>query len=164
MKFSFRATIYKVGINPCVKVPKAITNKMFPVKGYIPVTGKINKHPFRQTLCPVKGEAFRLYVNGPMLKGGNVAVGDAARFTLQQNFKPRPEKNASMPKQLKKALTESDLTADFNSLTASRKKDILKYLNALKAEETIDLNISKIIGQLKKLRDNPDKKKIVRIP
>lgn len=41
MKFSFTATIYKVGINPCVDVPLRITTKMTATKGYIPVKGKL---------------------------------------------------------------------------------------------------------------------------
>lgn len=41
MSFSFKAKIYKVGINPCVDVPNNITRKINK-KGYIPVKGTIN--------------------------------------------------------------------------------------------------------------------------
>jgi hypothetical protein len=163
MKSGFKAKIYKVGINPCVKVPFSITEKMKPVKGYIPVTGTINQHSFKQTLCPVKGAEYRLYVNGPMLKGGLTKVGEIARFTIAQNFKPRPEKDASMSKPLKAELTRHSLSKEFESLTAARKKDILKYLNSLKTEETLVRNIARVIAQLQKLKSDPSKKD-VRIP
>jgi hypothetical protein len=88
MPFSFTATICKAGINPCVPVPQRITDKMLPTKGYIPVTGKINGHAFVQTLVPVKGEEYRLYVNGPMLKGGKAKNGDTAKFVIEQNLHP----------------------------------------------------------------------------
>lgn len=163
MGSGFNAKIYKVGISPCVKVPFSITEKMKPEKGYIPVTGTINKHTFKQTLCPVKGAEYRLYVNGPMLKGGLTKVGEIARFTIKQNFKPRQEKDASMSKPLKSELNRHNLSKEFESLTASRKKDILKYLNSLKTQETLARNIARVIAQLQKLKSDPSKKD-VRIP
>ncbi len=153
----FKARIYKVGINPCVEVPPSITKKMKPVKGFIPVTGKINGHTFTQTLVPVKDSPYRLYVNIPMLKGGKAAVGEVATFTLKQDFADR-KIDYSMVPALKKELTAHKLTAAFNALTASRKKDILKYLGSIKTKETLDKNIAKVIAQLKGSQSN------VRIP
>jgi hypothetical protein len=114
MKFRFQATIYKVGINPCVKVPSSITDKMTPIKGYIPVKGKIEAHSFRHNLCPVKNAEYRLYVNGPMLKGANVEVGQTVRFILEQNFKPPAAvKDFPMHKALKKQLDHHGLHPAF---------------------------------------------------
>ena len=84
MIHSFKSKIYKVGINPCVKVPAHITANMNATKGYIPVSGKIEGHPFEQTLCPIKNDLYRLYVNGPMLKGANVKVGQTVKFSIEQ--------------------------------------------------------------------------------
>ena len=67
MAFTFKAVIYKVGINPVVDVPVRITKKLIATKGYIPVKGSINGFAFHQTLCPVKDAPPRLYVNGPMM-------------------------------------------------------------------------------------------------
>src|SRR5688572_17393013 len=88
MKFSFDAKIYKVGINPCVKVPKKITDQMVPVRGYIPVKGKIERYTFTQTLVPIKDAPFRLYVNGSMLKGADVSVGDTVHFYSGTGCRP----------------------------------------------------------------------------
>jgi hypothetical protein len=153
----FKATIYKVGINPCVEVPASVTARMKPIKGYIPVSGKINGHPFTQTLVPVKDGPYRLYVNIPMLKGGKVKVGDVASFTLKQDSSNRSREYSMVPA-LKKALTSHDLTRQFDNLTASRKKDILKYLGSIKTEDTLMKNINKVIVQLKQAKTN------VRIP
>jgi hypothetical protein len=92
MKFTFRAKIYKVGINPCVKVPQRITSQMTPRRGYIPVRGEIDGHPFEQTLVAVKNESYRLYVNGLMLKGSGARVGGTSQFAItkrQPNGKTR---------------------------------------------------------------------------
>jgi hypothetical protein len=164
MKFSFEAKIDKVGINPCVEVPFGVTAKMKSVKGYIRVKGEINTHPFKQTLVPVKGAEHRLYVNAPMLKGGNAAVGDTAKFVLEPDTTPRKKKNVSMVPLLKKKLILHKLSDTFDRLTASRKKDILSYLNSLKTDEALKRNVEKVITQLKKQKTDPDKSMNVRIP
>ncbi len=146
MQFSFTATIKKAGINPCVSVPAHISCKMKPVKGYIPVKGKIGSYSFIQTLIPVKNEGYRLYVNGPMLKGARVEVGDAVKFIIEQNTEPSV---IPMLPLFKKELEVHKLLPAFYTLTPFRQKEILKYLNNLKTEEALTRNIAKVIGQLK---------------
>ena len=150
MKFSFAAKIYKVGINPCVKVPKTITDKMKPTRGFIPVKGKIENHSFTQTLVPIKSAPFRLYVNGPMLKGADVKVGQTVTFTIEQDPSPKSRKVAMHP-QFRKALQAHHLMSEFKKLSPSRQKEILRYLNYLKTEETLKKNIEKVIRGLKKI-------------
>ncbi|HMK03334.1 MAG TPA: YdeI/OmpD-associated family protein [Ferruginibacter sp.] len=147
MKFSFGATIYKVGINLCVDVPLNITKKMTVAKGYIPIKGKIKNHFFQQTLVPIKNAAYRLYVNGPMLKCSNTKLGDNVKFIIEQDTEPRTE---AMRVELKKELNNNNLLSTFNKLTAGRQKEILRYLNNLKTAEAQARNIDKIISQLKK--------------
>ncbi|MFT3909053.1 MAG: YdeI/OmpD-associated family protein [Ferruginibacter sp.] len=148
MKFSFSAKIYKVGINPCVDVPLPITEKMVPAKGYIPVKGKIKAHLFTQTLVPIKNASYRLYVNGPMLKGANAKVGDELKFIIEQDLAPITAEQIPMPKELKKQLTEKKLLAKFKALTPYRQKEILRYLNYLKTEEAVLRNVEKVVAQL----------------
>lgn len=149
--FLFTATIYKTGINLCVDVPGKVSAKMKPVKGYIPVKGMINKHPFVQTLVPVKDGPYRLFVNGPMLKASGVALGDKVKFTIEQNFDTREE---PFPVLFKKALTANSLAEEFDKLSASRRKEVLRYLNNLKTKESLARNIEKVIVQLQKKDDN----------
>lgn len=151
MEFTFRAKIYKVGINLCVKVPTRITNTMKPTKGYITVTGKIEGHPFDQTLVPVKNEPYRLYVNGLMLKGAGVGLGQTVSFTLEQSFKPK-KYNVAMPKEFKSRMVEQDLFPTFKALIPSRRKEILKYLNYLKTTEARERNMRKILDELRKIK------------
>lgn len=147
MEFSFKSRIYKVGINPCVEVPSKITAKLHPTRGYIPVSGKINKYPFKQTLVPVKGALYRLFVNGEMLKGTGLKVGDTAHFSIEQDFDPR---EVSMPKEFKAQLKAEGVFEKFSNLTPSRQKEILKYLTYLKSEEARQRNMLKVISQLKR--------------
>lgn len=147
MPSTFKAKIYKVGINPCVKVPKAITNEMTPMKGYIRVKGKIENHSFTQTLVSVRGEGYRLYVNGPMLKGASVTLGDTVTFSLEQNNAKKEIE--PMPVLLRKALDRHKVIAVFNALSLHRQKEIKKYLNNLKSKEAVVRNVARIIAGLK---------------
>jgi hypothetical protein len=149
MPFTFKAKIYKVGINPCVKVPTRITDAMEPVKGYIPIKGKIENHSFRQTLVPVKGAPYRLFVNGLMLKGANVKLGQTVRFTIEQNFQSR-KREFPLLSAFKTELDKHWLFPEFKKLTPHRQKEILKYLNYLKTEAALQRNMAKVIAQLKK--------------
>lgn len=126
-------------------------------KGRIYIKGKINGFDFTKTLMPTRNSNHRLYVNGVMMKGGNTALGQIAVFEIEQSTK-QVEKEYPMPDQLAKLLDKYKLAKDFDSLTASRKKDILKYLSYVKTDATLLKNIDKVIRQLK------NKVKNVRIP
>jgi hypothetical protein len=154
MKFSFEAEIYKAGINPCVKVPARISARLTATKGYIPIRGTINGHAFQQTLVPVKNEDYRLYVNGPMLKGAAAKLSDTAKFTIEQDHSPRSLETYPLPKELKKVLSENKLMPAFKQLTPSRQKEVLRYLGALKTKEALWKNIDKLINGLKKAGTN----------
>lgn len=154
MKHSFKAKIYKVGINPCVKVPNTITAKLNVTKGYIPVKGTIQGYFFQQTLCPIKNEEFRLYVNGPMLKGGNIKVGQIANFLIEQDTLDR-NKNVSIPEAFKKKLEENNLLAVFEQLAPFRQKEISRYLGNLKTEDAVAKNINKMIRVLQGKDSSP---------
>lgn len=155
--YSFKAKIYKTGINWAVDVPAKISDKLEKEKGYIRIKGTINDFEFKHTLVPVKNAEHRLFVNGIMMKGGNTEIGKIAAFKIEQN-KTKLVEEYPVPSLLKKIMKEENLTKDFNALTATRIKDILKYLFYIKTEETMKKNINKVIQQLHK------KEKNVRIP
>lgn len=157
MKHTFKAKIYKIGINWCVDVPTETTELLTAKKGRINIKGKINGFEFTKTLMPVKNGPYRLFVNKAMMKGGKTALGEVATFEIEQDNK-KVNKEYPIPLQLIKRLKKEDLTKEFDNLTSSRKKAILKYLNYVKTEETLLKNIDKLITQLK------NKEKNVRVP
>lgn len=157
MELEFKAEIYKVGINACVDVPEKVTDKMKSQNRNIKVKGNINGFEFSKHLVPVKNKPYRLFVNIPMLKGGQTKPGQIAKFKLEQDLNAE-KKNYPMPKMLNQKLKDKKLTADFNNLSESRQKDILKYLNYIKTEKTLKKNIGKLIEKLEQ------KEKNIRIP
>jgi len=149
MRQKFKAKIYPVGINWCVDVPSSVSGKLKPVKGYIRIKGTINNYEFTQTLVPVKGSLYRLFVNGIMMKGGSTALGEIAVFHIEQNEEEKIE-TYLMPLKLEKALIKEHLVKEFDALTPFIKKEILKYLNKVKTEVTFDRNLNNLILQLKR--------------
>ena len=152
--YRFKAEIYKTGINYCIDVPEHITSEMTATKGYIKIKGTVNKFLFKKSLVPVKNGLYRLFVNIPTLKGANTAVGKTADFEIEQDFEV-VNKEYPVPKMLTEQLRKGKLIEDFNNLTKSRKKNILKYMSFIKTEETLQKNIVKLISQLNNNEKNP---------
>jgi len=146
---SFSARILKIGINPYVGVPEDVLNALFKqadkTKGPIQVRGTINGKRFQQTLVKYQG-AWRLYINGEMRQAAEIDVGDEAHIKIEYDPVPRIE---SAPPKFEAALSKSKTAkAAFESLRPSRQKEILRYLNSMKTESSLDRNIEKVIQHL----------------
>lgn len=146
---SFSARIFKIDINPVVDVPEDVLNELLrragKTKGPIPVKGKLNGKPFIQTVVKYRG-AWRLYLNTPMRKAAGVDDGDMANVELDFDSKPR---TILMHPELAKALAENKRAkAVFEKLIPSRKKEIVRYLNSMKTDESVKRNIKKILQHL----------------
>jgi hypothetical protein len=148
----FSAKVYKLGVNPCVDVPQRVS-RAFGKRGYVPVKGALNGHAIRATLVPKGGGRHRLYLNGDMRQRAGVEVGDRVDLVLDLDTRPR---SVPMPKELAAALRQNrNARAAFESLPASRQKEILVYLNWLKRPETLQRNIDKVVaGLLKQAGDD----------
>ena len=146
---SFSAKIYKIGINPYMGVPEVVLNRLFKqagkTKGPIPVRGTINGKRFIQTLVKYQG-TWRLYINGEMCQAAGVDVGDQAHIKIE--FDPVPRKEG-MPSKLIDALSRNKpAKTAFEKLTPSRQKEILRYLNNMKTETSLERNVEKVIRHL----------------
>jgi hypothetical protein len=145
---TFKATIYRIGINLVVDVPSKVTKKLTATRGQIKVQGTINDFPFHTTLMPVKDKPYILYVNTPMLKGTDVVEGDAVKFSIAQDLE-HYEYYYPMPAILARKLESEKLLKQFEGLTMSRRKDILKYLSYVKTEETLLKHVLTLLQRLK---------------
>lgn len=146
---SFSARIFKIGINPYVLLPAAVLKDLFIAagrdKGPIPVRGTLNGHAYLQTLVKYSGK-WRLYLNGPMRTAAGIDVGDIANVEIE--FDP-DERILSMHPKLADALQKQQKArAVFDELTPSRQKEIIRYINSLKSDESVERNIQKALGFL----------------
>lgn len=143
---SFSGKIYKIGINPYVLLPVAVLKEIFKEagrdKGPVPVKGTVNHHPFTQTLVRYSGK-WRLYINMPMLKGAGTAVGDTVNISVSFDA---AERITPMHPKLKLALQKNkEAYAVFKQLPAYLQKEIMRYINNLKSEVSVDTNVKKAI-------------------
>jgi len=87
-----------------------------------------------------------LYLNGPMRKAAGKDVGDL--IDIHIDFDPKPRTTPIHPK-LKKAFKENPTAKQaFEKLSPSHQKEILRYINFLKSEESVDKNVQRAIAHL----------------
>ena len=158
---AFRAEIFIIGVIPYVTRPSALLQAVMKAakkeRGPIPVRLCINKIYFTQTLVKYAGE-WRLYLNGPMRKAAGKDVGDHITIAIEYDA---AERVTPLHPQLQEALTKNKEAKDkFESLPPSRQKEIARYINNLKSEETVERNVERavefLLGKSRFVgRDNP---------
>lgn len=146
---SFSAKIFKIGINPYVLLPYTVLKALFKQagkeKGHIPVKGTVNGYEFTQTLVKYSGK-WRLYLNTPMRTGSSTDVGDKVSLTIE--FDPS-DRTVPMHPKLQLALQKNKkANTVFLQLPPSHQKEICRYINFLKTDESINRNIEKAINFL----------------
>jgi len=147
---TFSAPIVVIGINPCVVVPDTILKKLMEdagkAKGPIPVRGTLNGKKFKQTVVKYSG-AWRLYLNTPMRQGAGIDTGDTARIRIEFDRVPRA---VPMHPRLALALRRNRrASAAFRRLPPYRRKEILRYLNALRTADAVSRTIKRVLRHLK---------------
>ena len=149
MKYRFEAKLDIIVGNPFVFVPAEILESIFQdagkSRGPIPVCGRLNDKKYKQTLVKYSGD-WRLYVNMVMLKNSPNRIGEQVAVEIE--FDPRERIEPWHPR-LKKALDEnSEAKKVFANLSASRQKEIKRYINQLKTETAIDRNVVRAVNFL----------------
>lgn len=144
----FSAKIYRLGVNPCVDVPIAVSKKLNQA-GIVPVAGTINGQAFRANLVPRKGGGHRLFINSEMRKAAGAGDGDTVKIELTLDARPR---EIPLPAELEEALRENDLLDTFRHLTPSDQRIALAYLSEAKKEETMLRRLDLLVRRLAERR------------
>ena len=146
---SFKAEIKIIGINPFVFVPKHILKNIFVEagkdKGYIPICGMVNEKEYVQTLLKYQGD-WRLYINTTMLPNSPKRIGELIKVTIKLDTQDRTIK--PNPKLVKAFDENKEAKNVFDKLTASKQKEIIRYISFLKSDVSIGKNIEKVVGFL----------------
>ena len=145
----FKADLQIIGINPFVSVPEEILTALFAAAGKstspIPIRGTLNGKPYQQTLVKYRG-AWRLYVNLKMLKDSPRRIGEMV--TVAVEFDPVSREVEPDPR-LTAALAENpEARLVYESLPASLRQEIIRYISNLKTEVSVDRNVRRAIGFL----------------
>jgi hypothetical protein len=150
----FPATVHRIlgstprTLNPCVDVPEAIAVKLQAEarkNQSLPVRASVKGEPFKAHVVRYRG-AWRLYLNTPVRKRAGIVVGERVDVSLR--FDP-VRRRQSMPPAFARALAGNPRAkAAFAGLAPYRRKEILRYLGALKQAETLKRNIERTLRHL----------------
>lgn len=143
---AFSAKIKIIGINPYVLLPDLVLDEIFVQanknRGPIPVKVFFGESEFLQNLVKYSGK-WRLYLNGDMRMAAGKDVGDTVEIQIEFDDE---ERITPMPLKLKIALENNQKAkAVFERLSASRRKEIMRYINNLKSVESVDRNILRAV-------------------
>ncbi|MBO6184270.1 MAG: YdeI/OmpD-associated family protein [Chryseobacterium sp.] len=149
MKNQFTAKLEVIGINPFVFLPDEILNEIFETSGKnkspIPAKGTVNGKEFKQNLMKYLGE-WRLYINLTMLKDSPKRIGEMIEIFVEFDSSDR---TILIHPNLDKAIKENPVALqNFEKLTPSRRLELIRYINNLKTEASIQRNIEKIVRHL----------------
>ena len=149
MTHAFSARLQIIDGNPFVAVPGPILLAIFEQAGTdkspIPIKGTVNGKPYIQTLVKFRGD-WRLYINMKMLKNSPQRIGETVDMTVA--FDPVKREELPNPAFLAALDDCPEAKEVFDSLSPSFRKEILRYLNALKNEDSLTRNITRAINFL----------------
>jgi hypothetical protein len=154
----FAAKIQKIWIMRCVDVPRDVSKAIRSVADgdplHVPVHGWIEGLPFKSTLVPRGGGAYRLHVHSRIWRRLRIDAGAAVEVTLLVDMEPR---EAVLPPDLAAGLADVPRAlAVFNTLTVALRRQIVQYVDAAKQvrtrEKRVQLVVRRMLGRARKRR------------
>jgi hypothetical protein len=149
----FAANIYKVGLIRYVDVPREVSKK-FGRSPHVPVIGTVEGVPVRTTLVSRGKASYRMAIHGDIRKKLRVDSGAVVEVAIELDEESRePE----LPPALVLALRNAPKAQRrFRAITTALRRQIVRYLMAVKSQETLERRVSKFVVRWE--RENPMKK------
>jgi hypothetical protein len=143
-----------VGVNPYVEVPAEHIARLRPgSRKPVPVLVRINRGPtvpWRTNLMPTGDGSFRLYLHGQMRATANVEVGDEVRVELAVDHDYVSSPPHPMPQWFQAALdADSRVNGNWLKLSPSQRKEVVRYLGALKSPDARERNLQRALSVLR---------------
>lgn len=140
----FIAELEIIDGNPFVSLPQSALDDLFEAagrsKGPIPVKGTVNAKPYQQTVVKFRA-AWRLYVNMQMLDDSPRRIGETIEVTVGFD---RSDRTILPHPKLVAMLDASPMAKEiFDGLAPSRQAEIVRYIDGLKTDESIDRNVAR---------------------
>jgi len=146
----FDAVIEIYNSNPYVLVSKERAQKLRKDwKKPMPVLVQVNGKPepaWHINMMPIGDDSFYLYLHGDVRSASRTKVGDKVTIdvTFDETYKSGPVH--PMPQWFRDALDAHPVAKqNWEVLTPSRQKEILRYFSQLKSDEAIQRNITKAL-------------------
>lgn len=153
----FRATLNKSETNEAVSINIPFdVEKIYGVRGRVPVRGTINGYPFRSSIFRMGGDCHFMVVNKGMREGANVKAGDTVSVVMERDEEPRV---ITTPKDLARALkANKDAKAAWEKLSYTHQKEYAQAIEEARKPETRARRIEKAVAELSSGK-KPDNKK-----
>ena len=154
----FSATIDIVGANPYVLVNDERATKLRPGwRRPMPVLVKINGRPdspWRTNMMPVGNGEFYLYLHGGMRKSSGAKVDDVVTISLSFDESYRNGPLHETPDWFESSLaSDANVMANWERLTPSRQKEVLRYFAGLKTDDARKRNLVQVLRVLSGARE-----------
>jgi hypothetical protein len=114
----------------------------------IQVNGK-PKEPWHINMMPVGDGDFYLYLHGDVRKASNTKVGDTITVDIRFDIEYQNGPQHPIPEWFNEALNKNEVAkSNWEKLTPSRQKEILRYFSWLKSDEAKERNLEKAMKVL----------------
>lgn len=150
---SFKARIEIRGINPFVLIRKSRAHALKPgwkkpMPALIQINGKPNR-PHRTNLMPVGDGNFYLYLNGSIRAEAGVVCGDVVQVAMEFDVEYQNGPQHPLPPSFENGLkTAPPALKNWNALSPSRKKEVLRYFAQIKSQDALSRNIARALSVL----------------
>lgn len=150
----FSAAIKIRGVNPYVDVSASCAHqlkknwrKAMPV--LVRVNGRPAGTPWRINMMPTGNGSFYLYLHSSVRAAAGVRVGDRVTVDLDFDGDYKNGPRHAMPRWFSAALARTPRAKlNWNKLTPSRKKEVLRYFAGLKSDEAQQRNLGRAVAAL----------------
>jgi bifunctional DNA-binding transcriptional regulator/antitoxin component of YhaV-PrlF toxin-antitoxin module len=146
MTVSYTTTVIGYGNHASLEIPDTVLEKLGANKR-APLSITINGYTYRSTATGVDGKCMVVFPQKDR-KGAGVQAGDKVTVLLELEVGRR---EVDIPAPLQAALKKSKLTATFDELSYSKRKEFARQVAEAKAEDTKERRITKIIESLKEM-------------
>ncbi len=140
---TFRTTLLQSGNNVGIEVPEDVVLG-FGAGKRVPVTVTLNGYSYGSTVA-VMGGRYLVSLSAANRAAAGVAGGEQHDVTIEHDDAPR---TVTVPDDLAAALEQAGVTAQFEALAYSRRKEHVRSVEDAKTESTRQRRVTKVVAGL----------------
>jgi Bacteriocin-protection, YdeI or OmpD-Associated/Domain of unknown function (DUF1905) len=153
----FSGRIYKLGMIRYVDVPGDVSRAIGQGAAHVAVQGEVQGVPLRTTLVSRGRGCYRVALHSDIRKKLKVDAGAYVEIAIERDQEPR---EPGLPPVLALALRQSPKAQkEFRSMTTALRRQIVRYLTAVKQPATLERRVGKFVNRLEKMNHQQTKKK-----
>jgi len=142
----FAGRIYKVGLIRYVDVPAEVTRKLSAREAHVPVRGTVEGAALRTTMVSRGRGCHRIAIHGDIRKKLRIDAGALVEIAIERDEESR---EPILPPFLVLSLRNAPRAqAAFRNMTTALRRQIVRYLMAVKQQATLERRVAKFVRRL----------------